>query len=224
MSKSLHPDKNPQGHHLMQQINNAKETLLDPSKRSEYDRAELSNHRSDHNRNGSSSREMHRLRSQLSAAQQDLAASKRELTSLRCLHANITRKNHNLESKNDDMSQRLCAMELENKVLQNKCKKAEKQNIKLKTSKEMLENEKAAQLCRIGKYETKFDSISRELREVREQSSDLMATEKEKYVKTMAELTKTLSLRSVCYRCDGKAACAASCSRCGGTIVSNWEI
>jgi DnaJ-class molecular chaperone len=36
MSKSLHPDKNGYGNVLMQQINNAKEVLLDRSKRNEY--------------------------------------------------------------------------------------------------------------------------------------------------------------------------------------------
>ena len=226
MSRSLHPDKNPQGHNLMQQINNAKETLLDQSKRSAYDHVELRNHQSDsyNSRNGSSSREVRRLRSQLSAAQQELTQSKRELTTLRRSHANLTRRNHNLESKNDVMSQRLSVEELEHKILQDKYKKVEKQNIKLKTTNQNLESEKVEQACRIDTYEVKMDRISRELREERKQSSFRMAIEKEKFDNTITGMQNTLSIRSVCYRCDGKAACAASCSLCGGSgaVEGRW--
>jgi DnaJ-class molecular chaperone len=210
MSKSLHPDKNGYGNALMQQINNAKEVLLDRSKRNEYDR-EIRNHQGGFGKTNSSnnSAKLRKLQQQLDASERKVAALQRSVIYL--------------EEEKEYVFQELSDERQTHRHLQNTFKKMEKQMVTLKATKDHLEKENHDHTRRIDKYEGKMERISRELRDERRKYAKEVAANEEAS-KTLEKVERSLSLRSVCYRCDGKATTADDCIICqgNGAIQGLW--
>ena len=180
MSRALHPDKNPQGKCLMQQINIAKDILLDASKRAAYDSGELCHH----NGKSSSFAETLQLRSQLAAAQQELA-------SLRQTNGNLMSTVHTLENERNQTRMKYATMERKYEQLEGKHKMIKTQNVNLHAANEKLQVENQEQARQIETYVDKVDRISRELRENRERSSELkmlLTTEREQSDENMHQL------------------------------------
>jgi DnaJ-class molecular chaperone len=218
MAKSLHPDKNCHGQTLMKLINAAKETLLDHRARTQYDREDLVSHqRGNDSRHGSSSHEVRRLRSELADAQRQLSSTERKCTALLRSQANLSLRVRNLEREKDDVEYELSKMERMHKQLENKYKKLEKKVNTLTSTNQQLEKENLNHVRRIDTYEMKIERISRELREERRNSANQVADAKEKASKKIIEVKKSLSMRSVCYQCDGKATSSISCTLCDGS-------
>lgn len=218
MAKSLHPDKNRFGSMLMQQINAAKETLLDRRARSRYDRDDLINHqRGNGNRHGVSSNEVRRLQSELADAHRQLSAAERKCTNLKRSHTDLLNRVKNLEREKDDMAHEFESEEKRmHKQFENKYKKLEKKMNTLNATNHQLEKENLDHARRIDTYEIKIERISRELREERRNYASQLADAKEKTSKKITEVKKSMSMRSVCYQCDGKATSAISCKLCDG--------
>eukprot|EP00956_Cyclotella_meneghiniana_P045939 scaffold391362_cov73-Cyclotella_meneghiniana.AAC.2 len=224
MSKSMHPDRNRHGKTLMQQINTAKEILLDRSKRSQYDSGELLNHQSEQSTRGSSSYEVRRLRTEVASLQQQLNTSERKLANAQRSQANMRNRLNDLECTNTILEDDLSNEKRLHKQLQNKHKKIEKQMTTLKATNARLEKENHDNTRRIDKYEGKMERISRELREERRDFSTKLAAEKNASYEEMQAMKKTLSKVSVCYQCDGKATSEESCKNCkgSGAVQGHW--
>ena len=224
MSKSIHPDRNRHGNTLMQQINTAKEILLDRSKRSIYDSGELLNHQNEQSSRGSSSYEVRRLRTEVASLQQQLNTSERKLANVQRSQVNMRNRLNDLEYTNDILEDDLSNEKRSHKQLQNKHKKIEKQLTTLRTTNARLEKENRDHTRRIDKYEGKMERISRELREERRDFSTKLAAEKEDANTKMQAMKKVLSKVSVCYQCDGKATSVESCGNCkgSGAIQGLW--
>lgn len=211
MSKSLHPDKNHFGSRLMQQINAAKDILLDRTTRYKYDNGDLINHQRGRNINthGSSSHEVRRLQAQLADVQRQLSASERRCVNLQQSQANLKNKVRNLEHGNQNIQHELSAEKQQHKTLQSKMR-----TIKATTDRLERENQENKRL--IDKYDVKMERISRELRDERVSSAKKLADAQEKATRKILQIERSMTARSVCYQCDGKSTSALDCGLCGG--------
>ena len=169
MAKSLHPDKNPHGKCLMQQLNVAKEILLDPSKRAQYDRELRHRQGGENNGVGSSSAEEERLRSVLESTLVKQKALKKEVKELRSRQKVVNKEVRELRSKNSFLNNDAVAL-----------------NQKIEEQKGQIAN-----------YEDKLDRVSRELRGERtslfeeKHNYDILLRELKKVEKQCSTLNET---------------------------------
>lgn len=216
----------------MKAVNEARGVLLDPSKRREYDRNELNRNNSRarggydrHSYSDSYSYEREaRLREQLAESREQLASTKQQLNrSNQRLQASES-KRINLSEKVSSMEYKLAEKKRHHKKLENKHKKIENEVSYLKVAKVQLEQENRDNSRQIDTYENKLDRLSRELREERRKSLDELTKSKEEAKQKLADVERKLSVRSVCYQCDGNATSAVDCNACkgNGTVQGLW--
>ena len=167
MALGVHTDRNPHGKILMQHLNAAKEILLDPSRRAQYDRELPHRQGGENNGVGSSSAEEERLRSVLESTLAEKAILKREVKELRSMLELSLEEKAALKREADELrSVRVSVVLLEQKIEE--------------------------QEGQITVYEDKLDRVSRELRMERQ----CLSTEQHNHGNLRRELKKVEKQRN----------------------------
>jgi DnaJ-class molecular chaperone len=187
LSLALHPDKNAYGQLLMKQINNAKGILLDPVQRARYDNGELLDHK--HERNNSRGNRHDASYHEVRKLQNLDSSYQQQLSDA---HRSI----FELKKELDDTA----------RLQSYRDRRHEKEVNDLLRENRQLQQENRQYVHRIKKYEVNIDSLTRELRGLKAKSN-----------KKIEDVKKSLALRSVCYRCDGKSTSAHDCTVCQGS-------
>ncbi|KAL7533182.1 hypothetical protein ACHAWF_004369 [Thalassiosira exigua] len=235
MSLSLHPDKNPHGEPMMKLVNEARDVLLDAAKKASYDREENRGNRGSNNHSANDA--------QIRNLKQQLAESKRERTALQRKVINLQNEayetqhelseiQHELSETQYELSQSqslLSETNRQSKKLKNKLhhseqekKRIENDNTYLKKENDILERENRGYLNKIDVYENKMEKATRALREERQKSSEVLARSAEKAREQIEDVTRVLSERSVCYRCNGEATNTDCLCKGSGAVQGSW--
>ena len=213
-SLALHPDKNKYGQAMMKFVNEAHATLSDEVTREIYDMDILST---------CGNNDIHRGRndsSKVNALKQKLVESEKKQRNLRAKIATLEGDMHNMREESLLSEKLLSEKNAQNKKLQHKQQRIENEVTFLKSEKESLEQENKDHKRQNEVYESKMERTARALREERRQSAgelaDQLARSEERAKGQVEELKKSMSDRSVCYQCDGKALNEEDCTLCHG--------
>lgn len=242
-SLALHPDKNANGKEVMKFVNEAYRVLSDTTKRARYDREDVGSYHGG-NGNGSngnggrggdpSAPVVRALRRQLSEAEDRRLALERRLEQSERKRSKLIDKFAALQELVDDRMEGLeransllSAREKEAKRLENQLhysgqerKRVQNEADYLRSKVEILEEDNSDKKRRIDAYETKMEKTNRALREERRKSSDELARAEERadsLASKVERVTREMSERSVCYRCNGSSTSEEDCAICMGT-------
>ncbi|KAL7555033.1 hypothetical protein ACHAWF_018614 [Thalassiosira exigua] len=223
LALSLHPDKNKFGTHLMKQVNEAKDVLLDETKRRRYD------HELDHGRN--STRNTSSASASDSSLQQALRQSEHKRAMLKMevssLHAQLavlraTQTPPRNTSHMNRLRRRLQDSEEKRRTLESQVTGLQSENNRLIYDLEEVEKENSENLWQKERYENEFSNAKHKLngalKEERRKSKNRVAAalkeEQHKSKKEIERVRKSLTERSLCYRCNGEG--GNDCVLCKG--------
>lgn len=229
---ALHPDKNSFGESLMRYINEAYEVLSDKSARASYDRNELLGQRGGNGAgpDAAGAAQIRRLKQKLADSEKKRSLLLEKFVVLKDeveeAREELDEAHEELEAVREELSQsQSSAIEKARQIkkLKRKLQASDQERRRLQNDVDhlrsengLLDRENGENKRRMDVYENKVEKSNRTLREERRKATHDLARADERAQRELEDVREELSRRSVCYRCNGRAASAEDCAVCEG--------